>query len=73
MEGTWGRRIFGTVHKGASTTRFHLVMETREKEIITQINYASNDDLEQFPELYGLTLDLMVQAIDNARGSKYIP
>lgn len=66
MEGTWGRRIFGTIEKGASITKFTLVMETREKQKITQINYANNEDLEQIPGFYGQLLDMMVLQIEKS-------
>lgn len=66
MEGRWGRRIFGTVHRGERITRFYLEMKTREGETITSIIRASNEDLDQFPGNYGFILDKMVGNIDHA-------
>lgn len=64
MEGSWGRRIFGTVKKGDQVTEFHLEMRTRDGQFITSTFRASNEDLEQWPGEYGLILNKMVESID---------
>lgn len=74
MEGRWGRRISGFITRGSAITQFVLQLETREGNFITSSHRASNEDLEEFPELYGITLDKMVESIEEAlERSKNMP
>jgi hypothetical protein len=66
MDGRWGRRIFGTVHKDDSITRFHLILETQEGDFITSTIRVGNEDLEQFPDTYGFVLNKMTESIESA-------
>ena len=64
MKGTWGRRVYGSVIKGAKYTRFHLEVRL-DNGVLTQCNIIqSNHDLERFPDLYGFVLDRMTKEID---------
>lgn len=65
MEGTWGKRIYGSVTKEEDRTRFHLEMDTREDEHITSTYYILKDELEAYPWLYGQTLNTMVAEVES--------
>lgn len=60
MEGTWGRRVFGTVVKGPKNTRFRLAVKLENDLVIYQVAIIPNNELAQFDGLYKFTLDKMV-------------
>lgn len=66
MEGTWGRRVFGTIKKGPTETIFELSLETREGFVIGSTILVENQDLEELPYVYKDVLDMMVIDIQRA-------
>jgi hypothetical protein len=69
MEGTWGRRIYGTVKRGDVFTTFYLEMATHSNNVIICRIIVPNEDLVDFPGLYGETLNRMVEKLDRAFNS----
>lgn len=65
MEGTWGRRIFGTVTKDGERVRFHLEMDLREGQHVTSTYFILEEELGAYPWLYKQTLDTMVAEIES--------
>lgn len=64
MEGTWGKRVFGSVTKDEMFTTFYLQVETRYGQKICSRIMIPNLDLEHHPDIYAYTLDRMVFQID---------
>lgn len=63
MEGTWGRRVYGSVKRGAKYTRFRLEFVLTNDCIFDIVMVQSNDTLDQYPRLYGWTLDEMTEKL----------
>lgn len=64
MEGTWGRRVYGTVTKTPRTTRFRLEVTMDNGCTIFETKILSNEELDRFPRAYGLTLDYLTAKLD---------
>lgn len=64
MEGTWGRRVFGTVSRTPRNTRFRLEVRLDNGCVIFQVIHVPNNELEAFPGLYGFTLDQITAKLD---------
>lgn len=74
MEGTWGRRIYGRVEKLEERTKFTLVMDRREGKSIIVTQYARNEDLKGYPQLYKYICETLVMNIEiglkNTKGTQ---
>lgn len=64
MKGTWGRRVYGSVKKGTKYTRFRLEMTLTNDCTFFETHLQSNESLEQYPALYGWTLDLLTDRLN---------
>lgn len=65
MEGTWGRRIYGSVTRDEERTKFFLEMEMREGTKITSTYFVLDEELGAYPWLYKQTLDTMVAEVES--------
>jgi len=63
MKGTWGRRVYGSVKKGAKYTRFRLEITLTNDCVFNETQLVPNDELEQYPTLYKWTLDNMTEKL----------
>lgn len=63
MEGRWGRRVYGSVKRGAKYTRFRLEFTLTNDCVYDIVMHQSNDTLDQYPNLYGWTLDNMLEQL----------
>ena len=64
MEGTWGRRVSGSVSRGKRYTKFYVGVRMDNGCVVYQYIVVPNEELEQDPELYGFTLDKIVKNLD---------
>lgn len=64
MENTWGRRVHGSVKKGAKFTRFHLEVRMENNVVATCTIMIPNNELELYPKLYPFTLNRMTEDLD---------
>lgn len=63
MKGTWGRRVYGSVRKGAKYTRFRLEIVMDNDCTIYETAVVPNDELEQYPTLYPWTLNNLTEKL----------
>lgn len=69
MEGTWGRRVFGTIQKGPEVTRFELYLALRDGIVVGSVIYVTNIELETGSGVYKEVLDQMVDGIQKGIAS----
>lgn len=66
MKGTWGKRIYGSVKRGETSTWFRLTLTTRNGNFIMESFHARNEDLDKYPSFYRSILDTMVERLESA-------
>jgi hypothetical protein len=64
MQGTWGRRVFGTVKRGPKYTRFRLEVKLDNGCTIYETQHVNNNELELFEGLYSFMLDEMTYRLE---------
>lgn len=65
MKGTWGKRVFGWVRRGQKYTRFYISVDLDSGLTVYRTKVVENDQLDRANfNLYGYTLDKMVEEID---------
>jgi hypothetical protein len=64
MKGTWGRRVFGTIQKGPTYTRFHLEITLLNGCPFYQVIEVRNEELAADPRLYKHILDKMTEKLE---------
>jgi len=63
MEGRWGRRVYGKVQRQNRYTRFRLEITLKNDCVFHETTHVANDQLDQYPKLYGWTLDNMTEKL----------
>lgn len=63
MEGRWGRRVYGKVQRQTTYTRFRLEIIIHNGLTMYETEHVSNDVIDQYPKLYGWTLDNMMEKL----------
>lgn len=63
MKGTWGRRVFGTVTKGPTYTRFRLEFALSNGVSIYEVEQVPNGILKDYPDYYKYVLDLLLEKL----------
>jgi hypothetical protein len=63
MEGRWGRRVYGKVVRQSTYTRFRLEFVLRNEVTIHETHILPNDQVDQYPKLYGWTLDMLFERL----------
>lgn len=66
VRGTWGRRVYGHIKKGAVETEFQIRVNLREGYVIGSTILVENVDLIEAPGTYKDILDMMVIDIERA-------
>lgn len=63
MKGTWGRRVYGTVHRGPTYTRFRLEFTLDNQCTFYETAVLPNRELDRYTRLYGHTLNRMTDKL----------
>lgn len=71
MEGTWGRRVYGTVSKTPRCTRFRLEVTMENGCTIFETKIVSNLELDRFPRAYGLILDDLTSKLEKRLNERH--
>jgi hypothetical protein len=64
VKGTWGRRIFGLVHKTDHYTLFRLEFTLQNGVECYQSEFVSKEELELYPELYAFVLNKLTEMLE---------
>lgn len=74
MKGRWGRRVFGRIEKGPTTTRFRLEVQLDNQLVVYRQFIAANEDLKNERGAYQFILDKMTEELsEQVRNRIYTP